>query len=409
MGLCGPCTQAPMTTIISRYIFRQTGGALLLILLSLSGIVWIALALSRLNVVTTHGQDAWMLLRMTTLALPNLMALVAPFALLIAAMHTLNRLNGDSELIVLTAAGAPVWLVARPLLILSLIVAVGVAIVNHYGMPASLRLLRQYVIEVRTDLLTQVIQPGRFSSPEADLTFHIRERTNEGALLGLIMHDARDPTQSQSYLADRGLIVKQGEGAYLMMLDGHILRRAAPEEPAQIIAFEKYAVDLDRFEPKDIEGNDLKPRERFFGELVAPEPNSSAYRRAPGQFRSELHERFASPLYPIAFVMIALAAAGRPASTRQNRLQQIVAGFAAATGCRLAGMAANNLVALDASATLLLYGIPLLASAAALAVLRRSPRGGSTLIGRIWDRLAGILPPWPSRPPAVGAARPARG
>ena len=91
-------------------------GALVLILLSLSGVVWIALALRQLNLVTTQGQDAWTFLAMTTLALPNLMALIAPIALLIAAIHTLNRLNGDSELIVLTAAGATIWTVARPLL-----------------------------------------------------------------------------------------------------------------------------------------------------------------------------------------------------------------------------------------------------------------------------------------------------
>ena len=113
-------------TIFSRYVFRQSAGAVLLILLSLSGVVWIAIALRQLNVVTSQGQDAWMLIKMTTLALPNLLAVIAPFAVLIAALHTLNRLNTDSELIVMTAAGATVWTVARPLLTLALAVAIGV-------------------------------------------------------------------------------------------------------------------------------------------------------------------------------------------------------------------------------------------------------------------------------------------
>ncbi len=83
-------------TIFERYVFRQAGSALLIILLSLSSIVWVALALRQLNVVTSQGQDVWMLIKMTTLALPNLMAIIAPFSLLIACIHTLNRLNGDS-------------------------------------------------------------------------------------------------------------------------------------------------------------------------------------------------------------------------------------------------------------------------------------------------------------------------
>ena len=64
-----------MTSIFSRYVFRQAAGALLLILSSLSGIVWIALALRQLEVVTSQGQNAGTLLAMTTLALPNLMAI----------------------------------------------------------------------------------------------------------------------------------------------------------------------------------------------------------------------------------------------------------------------------------------------------------------------------------------------
>ncbi len=320
-------------TIISRYVFRQSAGALLLILLSLAGIVWIALALRQLNVVTSQGQDAVTLLKMTTLALPNLIAVIAPFALLIAALHTLHRLNSDSELIVLTAAGATVANVARPLIVLALIVSAGVALVNHVGQPWSLRQLRDYVMQIRADLLTQVIQPGRFSSPEQGLTFHIRERSTNGELLGLIMHDVRKPKQSLSYLAERGMIVKQDNAAYLVMTAGHIVRQSDPADPAQIIAFDKYAIDLNEFEQKVTEQTDLKPRERYLGELLNPEATSVGFRRNPGQFGAELHERFANPLYPIAFVLIALAAAGQARSTRQGRTQSSGGGVCRRCGC----------------------------------------------------------------------------
>ena len=194
-------------TIIFRYVFRQTATALLLILASLGGIVWIALALKQLNVVTSQGQDAWMLIKMTTLALPNLLAIIAPFALLISALHILNRLNGDSELIVMTAAGGTVWNVARPLIALALLVTLAVGFVNHVGMPWSLRLLREYIVQMRTDLLTQVMQPGRFSTPEKGLTFHIRERSFNGDLLGLVVNDNRNSQVKHTYLAEHGKIL----------------------------------------------------------------------------------------------------------------------------------------------------------------------------------------------------------
>jgi len=117
--------------------------------------------------------------------------------------------------------------------------------------PWSMRLLRDYMVQVRSDLLTQVIQPGRFSSPEPDLMFHIRDRSADGELLGLVMHDTRDKTQSQSYLAEHGTIVKQDGTAYLVMSTGHIIRRTDADAAPQIIAFDKYVVDLDRFATDD--------------------------------------------------------------------------------------------------------------------------------------------------------------
>jgi lipopolysaccharide export system permease protein len=382
----------PMT-IFERYVFRQAGGALLIILLSLSGIVWVALALRQLNVVTSQGQDALMLVKMTTLALPNLMAIIAPFSLLIAAIHTLNRLNSDSELIVLTASGANVWRSARPLILLSVLVAIFVGFVNHLAMPWSMRTLRQYIVQVRTDILTQVIQPGQFSSPEDNLTFHIRERTLNGELLGLIVHDTRDKAQSQSYLAERGIIVKREPSNYLIMSQGHIVRRASKDEPAQIVAFEKYAVDLDRFEKKmDEDSDDLKPRERYFDELVHPEATSNGFRQAPGKFRAELHERSSNPFYPIAFAMIALAAVGQAHSTRQSSMRQITSAFVLAAGLRLGGLALNNVVILNAAAVPLLYALPLVAILLpALSIERGRRRLANSRLGAIIDAISSMI------------------
>ncbi len=377
-------------TIISRYVFRQAAGSLLLILLSLSGIVWIALALRQLNVVTTQGQDAWQLLKMTTLALPNLMAIIAPFALLIAAMHTLNRLNGDSELIVLTAAGATTGSVAKPLILLAIFVTIFVSAVNHFAMPWSMRQLNAAVIEMRADLLAQVIQPGRFSSPEPNLTFHIREREVSGELRGIIMHDTRDKTQNQTYLAEHGQIVKQAPAAYLIMTDGHILRRSNATDPAQIIGFDKYIVDLARFEQKGQGPGEMKPRERYFDELVHPKEND--IRLFGGSIRAELHERFVSALYPLAFVMIALATAGNAQSTRQNRTERVVFGFIAGVAARMGGLAVNNLVAVKAAYLPLFYAIPIgAAMVAILVMLRASKPRRAGILARAFGGLSGRI------------------
>jgi lipopolysaccharide export system permease protein len=394
--------------IVSRYVFGQASGALLLVLISLTGITWIGVALRQLELMTSQGQDVWRFLAMTTLAVPSMMAVIAPIALLIACIYVLTRLSGDSELIVMTSGGMTVWGLLKPLGLLAFLVSVGVASVNHVVGPQSQRLLRDMAAQVRTDLMAQVIQPWRFTSPEPKLMVHIRDRGPGGELLGLMMHDARDPKQVVTYLAERGLIIKQGDMAYLKMEKGHIVRRLQTDATPQIVAFERYAVDLNQLEQRVDQAAQLRPRERSTPELIWPDPNDALYRQAPGRFASELHDRLSSPLYAFTFVLLVVAALGHAQTTRQNRNQAAVGAFALAVACRIGGIVTTNAAAVRTSAIPLLYAVPLLSALAAAITVQwhayphRPSRVGAALT-RPWRALAGQLVSW-LRPGAVVAA-----
>ena len=144
--MCGP--EVNIMSTFGIYVFRQAFSAVILILFSLIGIVWIGLVLKQLKLVTSNGQDALVLLSITILAIPKLLAVIAPIALLIAVVHVLNRLNSDSELIVITASRGAIWTVAQPLLFLGFIVSFFLFVTNHAVMPWSLRKLRQQVTEI---------------------------------------------------------------------------------------------------------------------------------------------------------------------------------------------------------------------------------------------------------------------
>lgn len=379
-------------SIFARYVFRQTAGAMTMIMSSLCGIVWIALALKQLKVVTASGEDAFTLITMTSLALPNLFGFIGPVALLIATLHVLNRLSGDSELIILTASGATIWHVAKPLLLLAAIVAAGVAFVNFYAMPASLKKVRHMITDVRSNLIGQALQPGRFTQVQSGVTFHLRERTLDGGLRGILFHDSRKPTDIVSVTAERGALVRQDEQVFLEMQDGHIVRQSQPNGPAQIITFNRYAIDLDTFQRKAGPIN-YKPRERYLSELMYPDKDDGRYKSDPGQFRAEIHERFASCLYPFAFIFIALAYIGQAQSTRTQRGSAIMTAFAVATLLRLGGLALNKVVVGSAAAVPLMYVLPVLGTVIAIVSIYRNewprptPQWRRDLANR-WDSLS---------------------
>ncbi len=373
-----------MTSLFGRYVFRQVANAFVIILLTLTSIVWLATALKQLDLIVSQGQGLVLFLQITFLSLPSLMALIAPNAMLMASLYTLDRMNGDSELIVMTAAGAPIWRIGVPFLYLGALISVAILLTNIFIMPASMQALRSLITQVRTDLISQVLQPGRFSSPEEDLTFHIRDRSPTGELLGLLVHDERDDKQVMSYLADHGRIISNDEGAYLVMFDGHVQRYEpkTPEKGVQIVAFDQYMLNISDLTPKTADASkELRPRERSLGELLNPDPNLLKVKGNEGQIRTELHDRFATPLYPFLFAVLAVSVLGHARTTRENRWGQIFVVFGIAIGLRVAGLTASNLVTLNPAATPLVYAIPLgaIIVAALVAHVRMSPELRSKL------------------------------
>jgi len=370
-------------TLFSRYVLRQVTNAFIIILVTLTTIVWLATALKQLDLIVSQGQGFVLFLKMTVLTLPSLMALIAPNAILMASLYTLDRMNGDSELIVMTAAGAPVWRIGMPFVIVGSVVCVAILISNLYVMPASMRALRALITQVRADVISQVLQPGRFSSTEPGLTFHIRDRSQNGDLLGLLVNDERGDKQTMSYLAERGRIVSNDDGSYLVMFDGHVHRyeTKAPEKGVQIVAFDQYMLSISDVSPKDNSSKELRPRERYLSELLNPDPKLLKGKGNAGQIRTEIHDRFATPFYPLLFAFLAVAILGHARTTRESRWAQILLAAGIAVGLRVSGLTASNLVTLNAAAVPLVYVIPIgaILVAAMAAHVRMSPELRSKL------------------------------
>lgn len=373
--------------LISRYIFRQTASAVLLILISLTLIVWLTSILKEIKLLTSEGQTFILFLKITALALPNLIVTVAPVAFLIASLHTFNRLNGDSELIVLSAAGASVWRLFVPYITLGVIVSGCALAANIFVIPKAARLLNEYVSKVRADLLSQVMQPGEFTDLEPGLTFHMRDKGKNGELLGVVVRDERDPKMATTVVADRGLVLAEGRRSSMELYDGQILRQEADKQDVQIIAFKTYAFDIGDMSPK--EGPvELSPRERDIGDLLYPDESTKYYQDNKARFRSEIHERFSAGVYAIAFAILATVYLGRPRTTREGRTGIMFTAFAVGALIRLVGIAGINMVGKTLWALLLIYGVPAFAAIFGLLMLVFNINAPSIAMPRL--RL-----PWP--------------
>ena len=339
---------------IDRYIFRTTLASFAVVLVSLTGVIWITQALRGIDLMTSQGQTILTFLGITSLVIPALVLIISPIALMISISHTLNKLATDSEIIVMNAAGFSPIRLFRPFIYATCVVAMLVAFIAAYLAPDGLRRIKQWDAEITADVLTNVLQPGRFAQLDQNLTIRIRERQPGGRLKGIFIDDRRDPKERVSIVADHGTVVKNEGGSFLILEDGNLERFEAGKRDPALVAFGRYGFDMSKFSNQ---GHDvaLGIRERYLWELLSPENSDPIYQQLSGQFRAELHDRFMSPIYPFAFAALTFAFLGAPRTTRQSRNFSMGGSILAVFGLRMAGFACSVLTVKSPLAALVQY------------------------------------------------------
>ena len=329
-------------TLIERYIFKIAFTAFAACLVALTGVIWITQALRELDLLTSKGQTILVFFTVTGLSLPALITVISPVALFLATLYTLNRLNGDSELIVMSAAGMPPRRLMRPFLALAAFVCVIVGHDTIYIMPASFQELRNLVTKIRADFVANMVKEGQFITLDNGITFHYRENARRRPARHLHGGPARKKRRSSISPSAARPSNRTGRPIWCSKRAA-CSARSRTAATRSIVAFERYAVDLSAFNQ---DGGDIvyKPRERGTTQLLFPDKNEAYYKFQEGRFRAELHDRLSSWLYPLAMMMIAFAALGDAQTTRQGRGVAIAVAVVAVVVLRIAGFAASSAV-----------------------------------------------------------------
>ncbi|HEV3396525.1 MAG TPA: LPS export ABC transporter permease LptF [Xanthobacteraceae bacterium] len=384
---------------IDRYIFRTSFGAFVLILVSLTAVIWMTQALRDIDLVTNQGQTVLVFVGLTGLIIPLLVLVIAPIALVIAVAYTINKLNTDSEIVVMNAAGMAPWRMFRPFLAVGVVVALLVAALAAYVAPKGLRELRDWATKVRTDVVANIVQPGRFITIEPGLTFHLRERRPNGQLVGIFMDDRRDPKEHATFLAEYGEIVESNNSNFMLLYNGSMQRLETGKLDPTIVLFDRHAFDLSRFGTgAPLQATVYGARERLLNELLNPDPDDRLVKTQPGQLHAELHDRLTAPLYPLVFVTIAFAILGAPRTSRQSRAFSLALTIIGITVLRFVGFAGVVFAVHTPSAVVLIYASLFAAVTWAVIAISRGaaiepPALVSAVVNAVTERLVRRLAP----------------
>lgn len=271
-------------------------------------VYWINRAITLFDRLISDGQTAWVFLQFTALTLPNLILLVLPVAAFVATLYVTNRLASDSEMVVLQSVGMSAFRLIRPAVYFGLFVTLVMAILAHVLVPLSRTVLAERQAEVARDVTAQFLTAGQFLHPAEGVTLYIRDISELGELLNVLLSDRSDAAAQTLYLADRALIVRTEDGPRLVMFDGQAQTLNTADRSLSTVSFADFSYDLGSLVGTADSGN-VSLQSLSTGRLLrASAADMAATGEGRGAFRAEAHARLAQPLQGLVMSVIGVAA-----------------------------------------------------------------------------------------------------
>jgi lipopolysaccharide export system permease protein len=328
---------------IESYVLRQLGFGLVAVTAGLVALIWLTQSLRFVELVVNRGLSFRVFLQLTSLLLPNFVAIILPIATFVVVLFVYQKLATDRELTVMRAAGLSQGALARPALYLAvMVVLVGYAL-NLWIVPAASSAFREFQFEIRNKVVAFLLQEGVFTPISDQLTVYVRARDRDGTLRGILVDDARNPASHATILAESGRLVMDGGVPRVLLLNGSREELDRRTGRLNVLSFDENAVELadadwggvTRF--RDVS-------EMSLGELFDPDPRVIP-ERDRGKVRVEGHRRLANPLTAVSFALVGLAAVLTGTFRRHGSLMRPAMAVLVVVALVASGLAVANLAA----------------------------------------------------------------
>ena len=371
-------------TLIQGYLFRQIGRPVVGACAALAAIGILSQSLDQLEVIVERGQSVWVMVKLTLLAVPQLLAVIFPIGLFVGALVALTRLQREQELTAVFASGVTRWAAVRPAFWLALIATLLTLAVTTVVQPWAQRQARAEAFAVRTDLAALLVEEGRFVQGPEGLTVYVQQIEQNGLLKNLFVY-IQDGDDAVTWDAAEARFGRVDGLPVLTMLNASTTRYSS-RGVLTYGSFERNVLDLSPFSELTQEVR-YKPSDLYLPQLFNPSPQDLERVGSAGELAAEGHSRLSAPLYAMMAMAMALAAIMGGPFSRTGYGPRIAKAAAAFLFIRIAGYGVVSASAWNGWLNVFQYLLPIAASAIALRLLFTALKPRRRPVWRSLERL----------------------
>ena len=249
------------------YVIKEITSSFLFISIILTSIAWLSQALRYLELFTSENVAASDYFFYIILLIPKIANITIPISLFISIIFILNRMRGDSELLIYWSAGKSNRnILLRPILILSSLMFITQLALTVIIIPSTSLELRNKITDIRSGGVDyNMLKEKKFISPVKNLTIFIQE-TKDEEFSGLLIQDDKNQLKPITYIAEKGQFKKIDNKSYLVLLNGFMQILDKNNEEISEIQFDFYELDLTPYYEKGM--LDIYPDEMSSKNLI---------------------------------------------------------------------------------------------------------------------------------------------
>ena len=358
---------------IDKYIIKKLFISLLIVCIAMLSLAWLTQVLRMLDEAILRGASIPIFLSLTISVLPNILSQILPLGLFISTVFVLNNMGKDNESIIILSSGISNFRTLRPFLVFASIISILLMILSLYLAPAGMRYSKLKMHELKNDISSTILRDGLFSMPAKGLTVYAKNKERDNSITGVLVHDNRDPENSITYTAKKGLFFNENNDSKLILIDGTIQHKNSlkPSGGITTVKFERNEYSFSEFLPES-ENFNQDSSQRYLGELLFPKENNAYVLKRINNFLAVGHHKLAQLLHPITLSLFAFCFLINKIQSRKNttliNVSAIAIGFTfQIVDFFLLGFAQSGIVGIIA-----LYVLPFLCLFSVLAFYREN-------------------------------------
>ena len=213
-----------MKKIIYRKLAQDYTRFLLLVLFTISIIIWVLQAVNYLDFVTEDGHGFLVYFNYTLLSFPKVFSRIFPFAIFLAFTYTILKYENKNELVIFWNFGVKKIHFINFFIKLSFGFVLISILLNAVIAPYMQDKARSFIRSSDLDFFESILKPKKFIDIIENLTIYFDEIDRDGKFINIFLNDKSDQS-SQITFAKMGKIEIRGNKKVLVLKEGQTINQ----------------------------------------------------------------------------------------------------------------------------------------------------------------------------------------